>query len=123
MPRKFPRPALAPFAASLVLLLFNASSSAQTAPDESKEPASIAGRVTRGGRPAADAEVVLLVTEWSPQRKPTAKAKTDEEGRYRMEGVPPGRYYLSAVSPGYVLADSPLRDSMQGKVVNVMAGD
>ena len=122
MRRKFPRLALAPLAASLVLLFFN-SLSAQTAPEESKETGSIAGRVTRGGRPAADAEVMLMPSEWSPQRKPAAKAKTDEDGRYRMEGVPPGRYFLSAVSPGYVVPGLPSDSWMPGKVINLAPGD
>lgn len=122
MRSKFPRPALAPFALSLVILLASASS-AQTAPDESKEPASIAGRVTRAGRPAAEAEVVLVPIEWSPQRKPSAKAKTGEDGRYRMEGVPPGRYLLSAVSPGFFAADAPAGEWMPGKVINLAPGD
>ncbi|HVF43897.1 MAG TPA: hypothetical protein VM936_12830, partial [Pyrinomonadaceae bacterium] len=42
---------------------------------------------------------------------------------YKLTNVPPGRYHLTAVSPGYIFAEGGASEWQQGKVVNVAAGD
>lgn len=111
-------------AALLLALSFAAHARAQQAtPTPAKDPASLSGRVTSAGRPAREVPVVLMPADWYVQREPVAKGVTDEEGRYKLSNVPPGRYHLTAVSPGYIFAEGGANEWQQGKVVNVSAGD
>ncbi len=48
----------------------------------------LSGRVTRGGRPLADAPVVV----GSPRSGQSAAGRTDDTGAYRIEGLTPGDY-------------------------------
>jgi len=54
------------------------------------EPATLAGRVVAAGTPVAGAEVRLLGT--------TRRAASDAEGRFRLEGLAPGRAVVEAAS-------------------------
>jgi len=71
-------------------------------PDDAVVPGAIAGRVTgEDGRPIADAEVEAMPAgpRGGPGRHP-AHARTDADGRYRIEGLRPGAYHVSAEPPG-----------------------
>jgi acetyl esterase/lipase len=65
-------------------------------PAAAAAPGTLEGAATAGGR--AQAGVTVIVAE--PDGTPHA-AQTDEAGRYRIEGVPPGVYVAAAVAPGY----------------------
>jgi protocatechuate 3,4-dioxygenase beta subunit len=112
-----------------LLFAAHAAASAQTGatptsgPPESKEPASLSGRVMNEGKPAADVSVVLMPADWSPQMKPVARATTGDDGRYKMSNVQPGKYHLTPVSPGYVFAEGGASQWQPGKVVNVASGE
>jgi protocatechuate 3,4-dioxygenase beta subunit len=113
-------------AALLLTLLYSAprTHAQQTAtPTPAKEPATVSGRITSGGKPAREVPVVLMPAEWEMKRETVAKGSTDEDGRYKLTNVPPGRYQLTAVSPGYVFAEPSANEWQQGKVINVAAGD
>ena len=61
----------------------------------------LAGQVrTREGAPAAGVRVVAQAAESGGRSTDGAAfaslAETDAQGRYRLEGVPPGRYYIAA---------------------------
>jgi beta-lactamase regulating signal transducer with metallopeptidase domain len=62
---------------------------------------SITGVVTDiGGRPTTDATVVVLAddaTRWVPNSRYVRVARPDQEGRFRAEAMPPGRYVAVAV--------------------------
>ncbi len=53
------------------------------------------GRVLAQGQPLAGAQVVVAEEDGTPH-----SAAADAQGRYRIEGLPPGRYVPAAVAPG-----------------------
>jgi len=59
-------------------------------------PGTLTGVVLHAGEPVADAAV--LVAEPSGR---SHAAYTDEDGRYRIQGIPPGQYTPAAVAPGF----------------------
>jgi len=105
----------------LVLAVFPAfgNSLAQT-PQRDNRPraASISGRVTVGGKPAANA--VVMVVEVDPQsrnewafvfggessHRAFIKARTDGEGRYHATGLAEGAYVIRALSKAYTPSKS-----------------
>jgi len=101
-------------ALSILLLIPVSQSPAQT-PQRDNRPrtASISGRVTVGGAPAANASV--MVTEEDPQsrggpfgggsqQRAFIKIRTDGDGRYRVTGLTEGVYMIRALSTAYVRA-------------------
>src|SRR5215813_11228531 len=100
-------------ALSMSLLIAAAQSNAQTPQrDTGPRTASIGGRVTVGGAPAANA--LVMVTEVDPpsggsslggdsRQRAFVKARTDSGGRYRVGGLafgePPNSITPAAVSP------------------------
>jgi uncharacterized protein DUF4198 len=83
-------------------LLFGATAGAQTpsSPKESKATGSVTGRVTVDGKPKAGIEVEAR-HQFQTSRG-YAKAKTDEDGRFLLTGLEPGRYLIIPTSPIYV---------------------
>jgi hypothetical protein len=88
--------------------------SAQT-PQRDNRPrtASIGGRVTVAGKPAANAVVTVVETDLKPGagesglRIPLqAKTRTDGDGRYLVGGLAEGRYVVSAMLKAFVAAAS-----------------
>src|SRR5215470_19225618 len=89
-----------------------ARASAQT-PQRDNRPrtASISGRVTIAGKPAANAVITAVETDLKPGagesdlRIPLqAKTRTDGEGRYLVGGLAEGRYVVSAMLNAFVAA-------------------
>lgn len=64
------------------------------APDVS--PATLTGQVLFDGVPQSGISVVVAERTGVPHA-----ALTDAEGRYRIEGIPPGQYVPAAVGPGF----------------------
>jgi len=99
-------------AMSILIPVAAPHSNAQTPPlDNRPRTASIGGRVTVGGAPAANA--LVTVTEVEPQsrgaspggesrRRAFIKVRTDGEGRYRVAGLAEGDYMIRALSRAYV---------------------
>src|SRR5262245_44901476 len=59
----------------------------------------ITGVVRVGSKPTAGIRVAAVAPPDVGESRPSAMlslAETDSEGRYRLEGVPPGRYYIAA---------------------------
>jgi hypothetical protein len=106
------------FSISSILLLIAAAQSNAQAPQRDGRPrtASIGGRVTVGGAPAAN--TLVTVAEVDPQtrggwagfespRGETIEARTDSDGRYRVTGLAEGFYVIRALSKAYVMSKSP----------------
>ena len=114
------KPSLLNLFSTLSILLLAAFSqsvsraSAQTPQRDSRpRAASIAGRVTIAGKPAANAVITVVETDLksdageSGLRIPfQAKTRTDGDGRYLVSGLPEGRYVVSAMLKAFVLAQS-----------------
>src|SRR5882672_1504521 len=101
----------------LLLVAFSQSVSwagAQT-PQRDNRPrtASIGGRVTIAGKPAANAVSTVMETDLKPDAGGSdapipyqAKARTDSDGRYLVSGLAEGRYYVSAMLKAFVATGS-----------------
>lgn len=77
----------------------------QSTSNAPKPPAaSVSGHVTINGQNAPGVEVALWSNDFTQPRPPSLKTMTDDEGRFRLTGVPVGRYSLSPLSPAFVSA-------------------
>src|SRR6266508_860849 len=99
-------------ALSILLLIAAAQSNAQT-PQRDNRPrtASIGGRVTVGGAPAANALVMVMEVDppsgaalpgGESRQRAFVKVRTDGDGRYRVGGLAEGDYMIYALSKAYV---------------------
>jgi RNA polymerase sigma-70 factor (ECF subfamily) len=64
----------------------------------------IVGRVVEGGseRPVAGVYVSALTRQWGRDRAASGYALSDEQGRFRIGAIPPGRYRVSGFGDGVV---------------------
>jgi hypothetical protein len=120
MPQRFThalKPAAAR-AASVLLALVCVASSAHAQKDA---PASIAGRVTDGDRGVSGVVVTLMSGDPSQRLKTVARAKTDAEGRFRLENVAPGRYQIMPFAPVYIVQG--MSDWPPGRLLTLLSGE
>lgn len=110
------RAARAAHALTLLLTLCAGQALAQR-----EAPASVSGRVREGERGIAGVNVVVMSADPSQRFKPAGRARTDAEGRYRITGVPPGKYVITPMAPAYVLLDT--TNFPPGKPLTLSAGD
>lgn len=67
------------------------------APGQDKgPPGSLTGRIHHNGQPVEGAAVVVAERYGAPHH-----AFTSAEGRYRIDGIPPGQYVPASVAPGF----------------------
>ena len=80
---------------------------------------SISGRVTLSGKPMPGLMVAAQRTsnEEMPPTEPSAKATTDQDGRYQITGLAPGNYRVLSLSSVYVTPGNLLPGARQGKTV------
>ncbi|MGH9769749.1 MAG: MSCRAMM family protein [Blastocatellia bacterium] len=73
--------------------------------DKRPPTASISGRITAEGNPLSG--VVVTIERFSGGQEPKLlRDKSDAEGRFRLEGIPPGECYLRPHAYAFVLAES-----------------
>src|SRR5258708_16744488 len=70
----------------------------QTSDSQAKATGSISGRVTVGGKPAFGITVAAFGGDFYPRRS-TSKTTTDSDGRYRLFGLAPATYQVTALAP------------------------
>ena len=103
---------------SILLLVAAGQPSAQT-PQRNNRPrtASISGRVTVGGKPAANAMVIVMgvdpdsshFSDHVSSHHALVRVRTDAAGRYQATGLTKGAYQVRALSKAYAQAKSPLQ--------------
>jgi Carboxypeptidase regulatory-like domain len=78
--------------------------------------AAMSGRVIERGMPAIRSRVIARRVEDTSKSPPTYEADTDDQGEYRIGGLPSGRYIVSAapIPQGLRITDD--RDPVQGIV-------
>jgi hypothetical protein len=108
-----------------VLLCASPDIRAGRAPGAASQEAtcSIKGRVTIENEGAPGVVVTLQPASLSfPLPPPVARATADKEGRFHMNNLPDGRYYLVPLAPAYF---APSEDRMipSGKPVTLMKGE
>ena len=106
-------------ALTLVALIFFAGglsgrAISQTRTETKTAEATVSGKVTIKGKPAAGIVVGMRLSR-PDQFSSTYKARTDQEGSYRITKVASGSYLVAPVSPAFVIADS--GNSPQGQSV------
>src|SRR5262245_35826897 len=102
----------------LVLCSLSLSLQAQTT---ERKTASVSGRIVLKGEPARNV-LVYLQPQNSPPSNPDAylRARTNDNGQFRIEGVAAGAYSVVALAPGFITSNSP---RLQDKTVNVSEGE
>jgi hypothetical protein len=113
---KFPRAVL------LVIVLF-ATPAICLAQEPAKEStASIAGHVTLSGKAAAGVTVVGTLRNSFFDNKTVAKTTTDEDGNYKLTGLPVGNLMILPLAKAYVVANGGAYKEA-GQSVNVTEGE
>jgi hypothetical protein len=105
---------------ALVALTTGAAVAASGPGPQAQGGGQTSGAIT--GRVVDHANVPLPgVTVTATQLDRTSRAVTDAAGNYRIADLPPGVYQVSAIMPGFVLADGPSRATVvwAGQVANV----
>jgi protocatechuate 3,4-dioxygenase beta subunit len=82
-----------------------ASAPGQGSDQKTLSTGSISGRVTVGGKAAANVSVAAYSLEGMNARKVPAKSVTDVEGRYRLTGLPPAQYQVIPITPDLASAE------------------
>ncbi|HWP43577.1 MAG TPA: carboxypeptidase regulatory-like domain-containing protein, partial [Blastocatellia bacterium] len=118
------------------VILACVTSSGVHAARSSQEPAatgaatgSITGQVTLKGKPAPGVTVVATPSDKDPaqmvrqmfEKQPAFKSSTDQDGNYRITGIPAGRYKVTVYSPTNVQDRSD--DGGDGSTVTLSEGE
>ncbi|MFN7944176.1 MAG: carboxypeptidase regulatory-like domain-containing protein [Blastocatellia bacterium] len=96
--------------------------------------AAISGRVVIGDKGVAGVEVLLVANNSTgfvininggtgSSQSPPMTAVTDADGRYRLTGIAPGSYRVTAYAPAYVIPDESSAPFNAGKSVTVAEGE
>lgn len=91
----------------------------QTPTSRKSADATVAGKVTIKGKPAPDI-VVGLRPSPSDESSSTFKAKTDQDGHYRIINIPAGSYEIAPVAPALIIADL---NTARGQTLVINAGE
>ena len=104
----------------IVLLATPAICLAQTPAKEAT--ASIAGHVTTSGKAAAGLTVIATLRNSFFDSKTVAKTTTDEDGNYKLTGLPAGNLTILPLAKAYVVANAGAYKE-PGQSVNVSEGE
>src|SRR5262245_14794201 len=99
------RLARSPILISIFILIAAAAAGAQPQRENRPRTASISGRITAEGKPLSGVDVTIMRFSVNPEPK-VLRDKTDAEGLFRIEGIPPGEIYLRPHAYAFVFAES-----------------
>jgi Carboxypeptidase regulatory-like domain len=102
-----------------MLVVFNAFAFGQVTGEST---ASISGRISINGKGAAGFTVTASTTT-TLEVKASGKAITDDDGNYRITGLPPGRFTVTPVAKAYAMPSTGMPRNQPGRSVNVAAGE
>lgn len=89
----------------------------QTRTESKTDNATVSGKVTIKGKPAAGIVVGMRLSR-PDQYSSTYKAKTDQDGVYHITKVASGGYLVAPVAPAWVMTDSVNNPQGQAVIVN-----
>lgn len=104
------------------ILILPVLSSAQDQRRPGEFTGTISGRITIGSKPAAGITVALLSSGPSFQQPPVSRTRTDEQGYYRLTGLPAGQFIVSPLAPSYV-APTDINQFRPGKAITLHEGE
>ena len=115
----------------LALVLFCCSLFYHTSQLQSKDAqagtASVAGRVTLKGEPVGGVVVALQLEQKlqasRSSQNPGLRAKTNNNGTFRITGLPAGGYLISAIAPEFVTPSENPYWFYEGKLINISEGE
>jgi protocatechuate 3,4-dioxygenase beta subunit len=112
-----------PYRILVVLILFVACSALCLAQTPAKEAtASVTGHVTTRGKAAPGITIVATLRSSFFDNKTVAKTTTDEDGNYKLIGLPAGQFTILPLARAYVVASgSSYKEASQS--VNVAEGE
>jgi protocatechuate 3,4-dioxygenase beta subunit len=109
---------------AIILLLVSGCTGFLTRAQSQVKPsvklAVVVGTVTIKGKPAAGIVVGLRMSDSGSPYEPTFKARTDQDGNYRITGVPSGTYGVAPAAPAFVVTN---KDNSGGETLVVIAGE
>src|SRR5258706_11385507 len=107
--------------AAAVLFWIPGKTHGQTSDAQLKGTGSISGKVTVGGKAAFGITIRAVGSDFYPNRAGAQTATTDNEGRYRLFGLAPGTYHVTALAPSLVAAETISSPYGSGKMVLLSA--
>src|ERR1700693_3065906 len=94
----------------LALLVPTINVQAQVSSTAKPSTGIISGRVTTGGETVPGVAIILQSFDSHPVKSPLPRTITNEQGNYRLAGVPEGRYSVTPVAPAFVVLSGPDSD-------------
>ena len=101
---------------SLLFSVFILTSKAQTTLSKST-PNAVKGTVSLKGKGVGGVLVIARPTNSDPQRRPTYRGVTDQEGNYRITNIPPGTFQIAPAAPEYVSGQDRILILTEGETV------
>jgi len=102
---KLPSRALIVLAIPFCIVTLSRPAHSQIKPESKTADATVSGKVTIKGKPAAGIVVGMRMSR-PDEFSSTYKARTDQDGVYRISRVASGNYLVAPAAPAFVFADS-----------------
>ena len=88
-----------------IILALASQTSGQSSDANSKATGSISGYVTLNGKPVQGIPVIAVAGDNFNRRNAGARAVTDNDGRYRLFGLPAAQYEIMPIAPNLILSE------------------
>ncbi|HET6891828.1 MAG TPA: carboxypeptidase-like regulatory domain-containing protein, partial [Pyrinomonadaceae bacterium] len=95
----------------------------QTQADKRERTGSVSGRVTINGKAAPGIVVSLGSNEFRSRSSTSLRDVTDQDGNYRITGVPAGKYQVMHLAPALILKADDSSFNLWGKLLLIAEGE